>query len=635
METLQPLSTMSTFPTRLATLPPSITSLITGYLDAEDLGSLWISGSRFLNSKLLGGGVQSFHFRREVIPPAVLLANRFSHLASLEIIDSQGRTKDNTWRSSLALPETLRKIKFSFDYDLSTFIEHLTSQDYHFPHLTALELSDGRVQKNQLSALRSLKAVQKLRLGARSSLPSVDPSSMPPSVTSLSLYATNINVHYESGFPDSLEALWMKLSEISADLLPFLPRHLLALHLVFERRFWDGGLRSYTAEHVAQLPRSLTHLLMSKVDFMDLEVLRALPPNLTSLQCELHYYVYFTHEHLALLPKTLTSTNLRVDDVDESNVHLLPPLLKSWTGERVHIDSKIVGRLPRGLDKLTVEFPIVGELPPGLTELHATNLWQASDFALLPKNLESIMMDGRTHIEDNAFAQLTNYPHLTSLTLVSHLVKNLDFFAHLGPSLTSLDVVSLFSSESQSLSYPLVLTAKNARSLPRNLRYLFLNELETCEPTAIQMLPKYLLCLTIKAERLDVGSVGSFPPHMEGLRLRIRETPPSGFGNHLMKHLPRTLRTLSYQLQLVNLETIVVDVITDEAISNLPPNLCSLTLPYTCDFSEQAIISAPHIPRDIEILKDSRFPSRPLQSNDWAGIRKRHFSKSLSSSLSN
>lgn len=567
--------------TKLYSLPPEIISHITSFLKTKYAFSLMLTGDLALRMRLSAGGVDKLLIElnaspKHFPPPDKPRSPRFNldwctHLTSLSVIATQ-TVHERPWNAeTFVLPKTLREIRFSFPDDSSDFTKLLSSKIDPLPHLQSLTLSDAC----NLQPLQRLSKLEFLSIGSGRIASCLKLKYLPPHLHTLQVGLDAIKSRTKDGtifrFPTSLTSLTLMGSASELSLEGLLSPGLLKVDLDIRTKVYIGIL--------AVLPDTVVDLSVPHFQ-------PNLPPYLTRLT-DASYGEPLPSNLWQHLPHTLTATNI-VFRLDETNVDLLPPRLQAIQGRS--ISSALLPKLPSTLTRLKMSQPYVGgSLPTTLTVLgldHFDISWAPH----LPASLTSLSSFGTSKI-DPAFWSImgSKVPELRHLKFKPNSLRfSFDALAHFPRKLLTLDM----DSGSPQGGFEL-LRASHVALLPRTLMSLTLSEFQLAEPDALKHLPKGLLRLSMYAHELPLGCIDHDMPQLTLLNISLAK-PCTGFGTHLMAHLPRSLKLLRY-------ETAARDPISDAAIANLPESLCEIFIPATEKISNSAIIKAPRLPKYIRV----------------------------------
>lgn len=579
----------------LNSLPAEVLANITTRFSGYGAISLLKTGDKKLIARLEAGGVRRLKVAVGVTPPDDLDLRIFRGLHFLTL------TAASKPPARLNFPRMLRELKLGFYGSLDLILNLLNANpdDNPFPHLIAFHSESGENEA-------SLKPLQRLPLTSLSLGSFVRPlnllrvQDLPPRLQKLKLYHYRIDWRInrpEETNPSAYPRLrWELPPEVPGEPLASLPSGLVDLTLC------QGSRNDCTRTNIDRVPKTLTRLKI--YGSLTTELITALPTSLTELVSHASADPILP-EQFSLLPRSLTHTTFRFAEVKSSNVHFLPPLLRSLLNVRSSI-SDVVGMLPRTLTTLSVVCPFIGQLPPSLKLLTVTDL--EPQYALsLPSSISNLTLNGSKNLYPSCILEIaSSLPHLKDLTIFPKLLTSFDFFAHLPRGITSLKIDkghSAFEMPNMPLTEALV------EALPRTLITLTLSSFVLVNPHAFQKLPNYLRCLILYADTLPIGALDAAAPNLHILTV-VLSYPPEGFGTHLFKALPRKLARLTYRLTPPS-----KDEITDEAIANLPETLGTILLPPTDRLSDEAFLKATHLPESVF------YGDRSTLVADWQSIR--------------
>lgn len=414
-----------TMSAKLSSLPPEVLSLITDLIKSKQAIRLLLTGDLPLRMRLNAGGVSELDLflpspslsKNEPLtaPNNRLCLHWCSHLSSLTVISKGAVLWD---LQSLALPPTLRSVHFRFAHDCSVFLNLLATNLYPLPHLESLSLSGAKYCS--LQPLQDLPKLRILRIGFYEGLSVLRLHHLPRNLLELQVKFTELENSFTNekiGFPSSLTRL-----ELTYDFLTVLLAGLLPSGLVRVELTPSKALPSYFGM-LPPLPDTVTNLTVPHVQ-------TGLPPFLTRL--ETRSTGRLQDDAWGQLPRTLTSTNIRFEALNDSNVNLLPPLLNEI--DCLDIPSHLICKLPPTLTRLRTE-SVIGPLPLALKELRVTK-FDIACIQYLPSSLTRLAAHGLELGSDKNNSPFwsslsSKTPDLRYLEFSPRAINDYDVLAHL------------------------------------------------------------------------------------------------------------------------------------------------------------------------------------------------------------
>jgi hypothetical protein len=604
----------------LLDLPPETLALIVRTITSQDVGCLWMCGTKLLMAKLCGGfavtewiyissGLRFFHWPR--------LLSEFTRLVSISIRDSTVASSTIIKKEDVAyLARSLEFLQLEVYGSFWAFQHALRDQPSIFPNLSSLVILDNHIDNLQFTQSPLVWPSSLTCLDLRTSMRQIELklADIPQSLITLCGRFGSFQGSRSEGFPQSLKKMEIQLPKLSSDFCALLPPNLTHLQIrthsdIGNEWNWHevpqglqylhvGKLKVVNAD-IARLPKSLTHLEVADSRDIDVNFLQYFPPGITHvgglfpafLEPDYSKYLPRTLQRLdskiavaALhsIPKSLTvlhiarpSYHLRVQPtISSTEMKQFDRILSSLPLKKMFIETKIELldlSLPSTLTQLTVFYhtlkpATLRSLPESITLLETGYaLPSGKSFKDLPPHLISLNSgflrwhDEKTHP--------SNYSYLYHDSEAEVIIE-------LGPQCASFFPKWL---KNLSLASIALSSAEWFSDLPATLETLELS-LNNC------------ISLSLKTMKL--------PPNLTKLRLKFDEDPTGSISPILMA-LPRSINALGVAIGAHNEKQ---SEISDEDLNNLPPNIVSMRLPTTSNPSKLTGRCTTHFPRSLIIF---------------------------------
>jgi len=591
----------------LSSLPPELLNEITTLLTSLEIAFLWLCGYGALNWKLsVGGGVTRFVFSHDPLYACVWprLVSSFPHLQIFEYKEGQhlGRFPPIPLELESLSPK-LRALKLESESDFASLLRVLDQHPTAFSDLVHLSVSDYYLQMNLMfpQQLYKLENLRRLTLWPRwtatAPFPSLLLGALPPKLTLLHGRFQTVCITDSAKFPESLTHLHLHLED-SADIFPTLPEGLVTLRISTEHnpsaimnfdwkqlppylkslsvdvpdtmtkafvellprtltRFCRMSGNAIDPDNVLELlpymPKTLTKLEGFLPDPLSVDIIRALPPNLTNIDEGI------VHAGIDLIPPA--TRRLRLQHLDQRiprDFLAFPKHLTYLSVER--IDVELASKIPNTLKHLSLDIP---ELTAELT-------------AALPRHITGmVFMRNAPFKSEECFKALPR-----TLVLLDGLPINLH----------RLIDQPLFHIAALPAASPLPRLPSHFSSfdLPRTLQTLTLGPMEVDDEEWYLHLPPNLSTLKLALRSLTsygLINISKACPRLRTLDLRLiyaidsqiknKDAVPSSPDSHWVAHLPRRLSSFTLSSISVSFQT----NITDNIIKRLPRGLTSLDVP--------------------------------------------------------
>lgn len=593
-------------------LPVDLLCIVTRDLHYLDIANLWFSGSTSLNARLARGGVAklsvsvSSKLRRFAWPHLFGQLTRVSHF---EMKDTIRESKILITASAFAtVSKVVQELRFHLPGAFTAFHSVLSQDTGAFPTLKVLEMmiydtdtEDRDVVTRWPCSISSIF----LRTNARRRL-NLHLSILPPSLTVLEGEWCKLVNPENVTFPESLTSLKMKLSRLTCDPVPLLPKGLrsLMLHLTATLDVDEGGSmpaderRMWAKETISKLPRGLTDLSWPVGEFT-LNDLEALPGRLEYLSGG-----PILPAHFPLLPRSLrrsspisfigalTMEAVRNLPTDITDLRMEPRALPHWKPTS-DVAVEVIGWCD---DAMREELALTGTtvFPEHITSL---NIFSSEnlDCNMLPKRLTSLKFI--VGAVDASFVYLLPKT-LKVLSLASvDWLEDVETWKRLPPFLETLSVQVLRSSSPRFTAW-----------IPPTITDLSITGGVTLSLDWFEALPKGLISLkaSLALPPLSPDSTDSpwriaIPTGLSCLVLETILPQTSKESSYAMRNILASLPPLLDKFTLISLECdncVPYDV---SVLLMLPKRLSFLSIPrnQSRDDSSLALI----LPRSLQIIR--------------------------------
>lgn len=592
-------------------LPVEVLANLTAFLSGEDADRLWCCGNVVLNYKLCNqGGVTSYSRQWNETtawkPSPIIRRSRLICDFDVHVSEFAPSSKFGNPDELLnSLPASLRSLRLAASNALSvltgtnatfesrpTFLAKLTTINLceRFPSLNRLTI-DARAGMTIQFFHTLPRNLETLVLEGVSV--ALDESKLPPFPATLRVFQTDAVLIFST--LDSPRVLPATLEELRCHttlqdgILKMLPRKLTKLclsHVTTRGRdtgildwkdlpeqllhFWINR-KHFTPQEMADMPRSLTYLMLDTSACLDDSFVPHLPPGLTKLCMG---YGITVEKEWNMLPRTLKWFG---DGPSycllPSQLSLLPPALTRFEYTHQELDANGVAALPRSLRRLKLQGLSDAEvpfLPPCLTELTLNSeTCSENGIAQLPQSLRYLCFNGTALEREGCFA---NLPRSLTRLVLRHVHSNVppSALASLPKSITALHLHScgtLMKDEwiEQLRGLPLrALEISTAVSPPQ----------WTLSSAIFSSLPRSLevLDLGVRPEPFGAEELAKLPPHLKVLKLDSKT--PFLWTDADLIYLPRSLATIELpELQL-----------SAAALAHLPIGLSSFSINQSTPF---------------------------------------------------
>lgn len=484
---------------------------ISSYLHFLDIANLWMCGNRLLTHKLANGGVKQvqlvFNTRHTVDFSWPRFISALRGLQSIEVANmTRYRACESVTISSEVLSPVsngLRRLHLQSS-DALVSLDDLLTQDAsslsRLEHLSIAHMGSGSADLMFTRATWPLISLVSLVFSVddpNTLTASLDPSTLPPHLTSFIADVLSVNVNAHRGFPSTLHTLHLNALTF-AEFNHLLPPTLAKLHITV--RAHDATLlyehELHALEFQTPLPSTLTSLRLPTLRYSAL-LLSQLPPTITEI---LHYGHATALDDIQLLPPMLRNSTCLLPCVIDADIarklpktitstrrSVLPsaiPFIQHWTCYGIHygldytnvttdMSSFNMGIRSSRLDRIVFTFPssvmtevrnvMLAALPAKLRKLNVSETLNESQTSNLPRSLRSLIVTSFARARDCSLLPNLQKLVITTCTsyesdlplrlprslkkLVIHFAGNnrippftADWFSSLPPNITRLDL---------------------------------------------------------------------------------------------------------------------------------------------------------------------------------------------------